>query len=430
MKQHHRAHREPQSTQRNFLRGSVWILCALCYALVYGARLGEPPAKYYDEVYQVTTAQQFTTLSGYQEKVHPPFGMLLMAGSIRLFGDHPVAWRVVSLACGFAILVLVFALTHALTGNRRLALIAAGLMSLDGLAFTKARIGMISAPMVCLMLASAWCLARYALEGVWSRRKALIGCGLCFGLAMATRWPAAGILPVLALLLWSAKRREGRQHVGGWWRDVFLYIGVVSVAVYFSTYLIVPFLKGYSGSSIWTLQGEMLRYHLTLACDHRYASVWWTWPLLLRPIWFVFEMTPIADPVVGEKIVRGLLCLGNPAIFWVFPVALGYAVWMWRRGPSVIHQVAVIGFMSQWLPWAVVARPRYFHYYYPAMPFVVMAVALGLERLWRLGEEGRVLVAGYLALVVVMFVWWYPLWTAWPIPESQFWQRMWLRSWI
>jgi len=77
-----------------------------------------------------------------------------------------------------------------------------------------------------------------------------------------------------------------------------------------------------------------------------------------------------------------------------------------------------------------IGRVQFFHFFYTAMPFVCMAVAVHLSDLWRQGRGGRVLVAAYLGLVAAMFFYWYPLLTGWPVSHAFFKQHMWFRSWI
>ena len=405
---------------------SGWVLAASAYAALYGARLNQPPMMYYDEVYQVTTAKQFLALSGYRERAHPPLGMLLMAGSIAVFGDHPWAWRVVSCVAGFASLALVWGIVRMLSTGAWSAGCAAALFGLDGLTVTQARIGMLNATMLAFMLASVWCLVRHVVGGRGSRRTALIFSGVSFGCGLATRWVALSIAAVLVMFvakLWRSA--TDRKRLAG---ELVLWLVLAPLAIYFASFLIVPFLHGYGWSSIWDFQRYMMKLHLDwLQVPHRYESPWWTWPLMLRPIWYGFQRHPMAD---GRQLVEGVLCIGNPAIIWAIPLALGYMLWRVAMHRSLAMGVSLLGFFTQWGQWAFVKRVTFFHYFFTAMPFAAMALALSLERLWRRGAWGRGVAAAYLAAVVGMFIYWYPLWSALPIPEGYYRHHLWLPSWV
>ncbi|MBI4353678.1 MAG: phospholipid carrier-dependent glycosyltransferase [Candidatus Omnitrophica bacterium] len=422
-----------------------WYLAVVVYATLYGVRLGHPPMKYFDEVYQVTTAQQFLALSGYRERAHPPLGMELMAGSIALFGDHPWAWRLVSCLAGLGSLMLIYGITRRLSNSTRMAWLAVMFFGLDGLAITQARIGVVHASMLFWMLLSVWCLLRARCQipqvsdtvTYW-----LMGSGLAFGAASATRWVGASIAAVL-LVLWVAWWRKSTDRGRLVRESVVAFIGL-PLLVYFGSYLIVPYLEGHDWSSIWTMQRDMLRYHLTLAATHRYDAAWWTWPLLLRPIWYGFEAHPVAGG--AGRVIDGVLCIGNPLVTWMVPVGMGYLFWKLgtrklgtQTNPPtkgklfvspLLPMVVLIGFFTQWLQWVGVKRVTFFHYFYTAMPFVAIALAAMVERGLARGGMSRRLAMAYLVAVVAMAAYWYPLWTGLPIPEWYYQHHIWFRSWV
>ena len=65
-----------------------------------------------------------------------------------------------------------------------------------------------------------------------------------------------------------------------------------------------------------------------------------------------------------------------------------------------------------------------------AMPFVVMAFAFLLERIWCSGKGGKALVFAYLAAAACFFIYWYPLLTGFPVSEQYFRHHLWFKSWV
>ena len=397
-----------------------WTIAVLAFLAIYGSNLQFPHTLYYDEVYQVKTAQQITQLSGYTETSHPPFAMLLMAGSILIFGDHSWAWRLPSLLSGLGSVLLVFAITRRFSKNNRLAFFAAFIFFFDGLSFTQARIGMLNATTLFFMLLSVWCLLHLE-DNSWPMKKALFLSGISFGLAAASRWVGFSIAPLLGIFLWRSLQKSENKSV--WFKDFFLYFKLPVVCAYFAPFLIFPFLKGYDWHALWTTQTHMLRYHLTLTEGHTYGSEWWSWQMMTRPIWYFFERS--ADGV------RGILCIGNPMVFWVLPLAVVYAIYakvdkkgMW------FAQFALAGLLTLWLPWAFVSRVKFFHYFYTALPFGAMLLAIGLEKLWSQGSWGRWVVISYLVGVAALFFYWYPLLNGLPISSSYYERHLWFKSWV
>lgn len=383
---------------------------------VYGFRLNFPGEMYYDEVYHVKTAREFVTLSGNTDTSHPPLGKELIAATILMFGDHPWVWRLSALLCGIASLGIFFLLARRFFKNDRLAFLALFLLAADGISITQARIAMLNTTMFLFMLLSLWFFIRGLDRGKF---RDWMGAGFCFGLAIATRWVGAGILAVI-LLAWFTRDKTS-QHQPSPLAAVLCFF-IAPVLIYFATHWIFLFLNGYTWKDLFSYQARMLQYHALLKAGHGYGSSWWSWPIMTRPIWYFFERK--------DQIVSGVLCIGNPAVFWMFFPAFGYLIWEWFKTGSRKTAFILAGFFSQWLPWAFIGRVKFFHYYYPAMPFVALALALYLKALWDAGKYGRIFAALYLLFALGMFFYWYPLYIGYPISESYFQNHLWFKSWI
>lgn len=430
-------------------KGLAWFLAGVVYVLVYGFRIGFPGEMYYDEVYFVKTAREILALSGYTDAVQPPFGKLLMALSILILGDHSWAWRLPSFLAGFGCLVLIYKITKDFSGSARLAFFSTFLFALDGLAFTQARIGLLNAPMLFFVLLSVWCLMRNAVTREWPRTKAFLWAGIFWGLAVATRLVAvtAVVLHVLLILkLWKETEDSKAKLV----QASFLLFFGTAVVIYFSTFFIIPFIHGYDWTTIFRLQTHFLNYHLHLKETHTYGSAWWSWPLLVRPIWYHFEQIRYHFEHIrqgGGVSVIGIFCIGNPLIFWQISLGVGFVILQFLKGIGVrplgqgsgmgsdpnrswFLAFILLGFFSQWLQWAPVSRVTFFHYFYTALPFAVMALAVLLDRLWNWKPLGPWAVSIYGAAVLGMFIYWYPLLNGFLVPEPFFRQHMWFKQWI
>src|SRR3990172_2926415 len=93
-------------------------------------RISEPNHYYFDEVYHAVTASAYANneAAAYDpfspppkegtayDWLHPPFAKLVQAGSIKIFGDVPLAWRIPSLIFGTAIIPATFVLAFILFG--------------------------------------------------------------------------------------------------------------------------------------------------------------------------------------------------------------------------------------------------------------------------------------------------------------------------
>lgn len=396
------------------------VFVVVLFAFLCFWRLGFPPEKYFDEVYHVTTAQEFLGLRGFTDTAHPPYGKIFSAFILMLLGDYPWTWRLSSVFCGIGSLIAVFFLSKKLTNDSLTALFAAALFAFDGVSLVMARTGIIHAQMLFFMLLSLLAMFPYAVDGARVRPQSFLASGILFGLAFATRWMAVGILGVLILMIsWRWREEKEKSRVGV---DFLLCFALAALFSYAAAYTILPVMGKYQWFDVLRHQGHMMEYHVRLKAGHPYASKWWGWPLLLRPIWYYLQRS--------QGLVYGILCMGNPAVFWAIPPAMGFACWDFFRRRSRIAAFVLVGFLVQWLPYVFIERVTFFHYIYPMLPFQALAIAYLLRKIEKIGTVGRLAAWGYLAFVIGMFFYWYPLLTAYPVSEALFRQHLWFRSWV
>ena len=93
---------------------------------------------------------------------HPQLAKLVIAGSIELLGDRPLAWRLGSIVFGTLAMLGVFVLVVSAGGGRWLALGAAALIAADNLQVVHGRIGTLD---VYVLAAMIWAAALYLRAG-------------------------------------------------------------------------------------------------------------------------------------------------------------------------------------------------------------------------------------------------------------------------
>ncbi len=248
--------------------------------------------------------------------------------------------------------------------------------------------------------------------------------GIALGFAVASKWSALysiGLFGLVAglreLTLWV---RAIRSSPG---RGVLMALGgvvgllaalvVVPAAIYVASYA-QYFAMGFSLAEWRELQRQMWWYHSNLKACHNYASPWWSWPLLLRPVWFY------------------LYIMGNPLSWWLYLPAVVYVGVQWWRGRfrSAALGLVLLGYFGQWLPWSLSPRVAYLYHMLPAVPFGCLALGYTLNRLLDgYGLVGRRTVAVYLGLVVLCFAFFYPTYTLLDMPEWFANAHFWLPTW-
>jgi dolichyl-phosphate-mannose--protein O-mannosyl transferase len=141
----------------------------------------------------------------------------------------------------------------------------------------------------------------------------------------------------------------------------------------------------------------------------------------MRPVWY--HVTREAGSVAH------VYANGNPFLYWAFLPAVAWVGWIWRRRHYPALIVLLIGFLGQWLPWALVPRIAYAYHFLPSAIFGCLAVAVCVADLRDRGRALRILAVGYVLIVVLGFTFFYPIHSAVPLSREAFELRMWFDSW-
>jgi dolichyl-phosphate-mannose-protein mannosyltransferase len=158
-----------------------------------------------------------------------------------------------------------------------------------------------------------------------------------------------------------------------------LYFTFIPVAVYLASY--IPFfLLGHSWETFIELQKQMWWYHTNLKATHDYASPWWSWPLNLFPVWYYVQYYP-------NGWMSNIFNSGNPVLFWggAISVLLTLYECIVRRSKKLA--ILLLGYFVFWLPWALSPRIMFFYHYSPSVPFMCMAFAYQLTQILEADPE-------------------------------------------
>jgi dolichyl-phosphate-mannose--protein O-mannosyl transferase len=188
--------------------------------------------------------------------------------------------------------------------------------------------------------------------------------------------------------------------------------------------------------SLWHEHAQWLTFHNGLSSPHPWESEPWSWLVAGRPI-LLWNPQGLTDEA-GGQIVRYILMLGTPTLWFAFAPASLWLIWRVaaRRDPAAA--VVAVGIAAGWLTWFInLERTMFIFYMAPVLPFFVLAVTLALQDV--IGpptaaplrrQIGLGVVCLYVALVAATFVFFYPVLTGQPLPHAEWLQRMWFPSWF
>ncbi|MEO7039549.1 MAG: phospholipid carrier-dependent glycosyltransferase [Candidatus Elarobacter sp.] len=269
--------------------------------------------------------------------------------------------------------------------------------------------------------------------------------GLCAGLLLASKWN--GILdPLIAVglglfvvLQRFMKRPALYGNPFGMRLDlVAAWIVTISGVIYLLSY-IPYFALGHNLVDLIEMQNAMYQYHHSLVATHPYASPWWQWPLLLKPISYYYaSFAPYKTTLIpSDCCVAEILALPNPLIWWTGLVAVpfvGFLAWKERSRGFLLLAVA---YLMQWLPWAASPRIAFEYHFFPNSAIIVICDAILLHRVWLLdlGPGSRLwtrtAVITYVVAALALFAFFYPILAGTHITWEAWRARIWLYpQWI
>lgn len=348
-----------------------------------------PEKLVFDEVHYVPAARQMLAPVVGQpmlNPMHPPLAKELIAASIATFGDNALGWRYPATFFGALAIVAVYLCALALFAAQPPALAAALLAAFNQMVYVQSRIAMLDVFALGLGLLA---VAAF-MQGFRKARPhaAFVLAGALFGLAAACKWSGLFPLGVCLVTLAAVRLLQGWQTrfadagPDDWYRpDMWQEFRGWHAAICFAlmpalTYLatFVP-LYGFSPADIIEAQRRIFADNTTTAiAGHTYMSSWPSWPLLARPVWFLFDKT-------AEDQIAAIVFLGNPLVLWPALPALAVVLRdliVARRWDAFLIAAFYFGC---WLAWALLPRTLSFLYYYlPAATLASLALVYALRR--------------------------------------------------
>ena len=387
----------------------------------------------FDEIYYVRAAEDY--LSGVEpyENTHPPLGKLIIATGISIFGFNPFGWRIMGVIFASSMLPIIYFLGKELSGAWFGGLISSLLLMFDFMHFTLSRIATIDTFLVFFILGSQLFFYKYTLDVHKNGWEASLNqyfiAVFMLALGFSIKWTAIfsyfADLFYLSLLVFNlAQKKLKNNYFKFFINKKIIYAFTGSVTIFGLVYLIsyVPYMRlGHSLMDVYNSQWFMLKYHSELTATHPFSSPWYTWPLILRPVWLY-----VSD--LGEGVVSTIVLMGNPAIWW-----MGLALIITISEKAVKEQNSsylyiITMFFFQWIPYSFFTRSLFLYHFYPNTTIFCICASTQIYRKWI--EKNTIWKEmTYLFMVITCYLIFYPIISGSPI--SLWWRNFlkWFPSW-
>ncbi|OGN03318.1 MAG: hypothetical protein A2655_00620 [Candidatus Yanofskybacteria bacterium RIFCSPHIGHO2_01_FULL_43_42] len=424
---------------------AVLIILALSI-ITHFAFFGYPNETVFDEVHFGKFVSGYYT-GEYYFDIHPPLGKLMIAGFAKLFDFKPefsfteigkefpdnkyLVLRFLPALAGLLLPLIVYLLILEL-GMSRIAAFTGGLLIVfENALLTQSRFILLDSFLFLFGFASLllYFKKRYLLMAVFG------------GLAVSIKWVGLSFiaLPILieVYTLWfpardgSAFGRKGRSFVNF---SKFTSYFIISAAVYFLafalhfTFLPNPgsgdafmkpdFRKNNMVKNIWDLNIEMYKSNQRLTATHPYSSQWYTWPLMIRPIYY------------WVKDSARIYLFGNPVIWWASMIAVAISIKylvlsIKKRAPDKVLAILLGGYFLNLLPFIGVKRVMFLYHYLTALIFAIMMLCYLVDK----SKNSRKIFAGTVIAAIAAFIFFAPLSYGLPLSQKTYEARVWFASW-
>ena len=429
---------------------------------------------YFDEIYHARTGYEHAHGQSTYETTHPPLGKVLMGLCIKAMGMTPFAWRFAGALCGVLMVPAMYVLSKTLLGGVLWPSLCTLLLAADCMHFTQTRIATIDSFPVLFMMLMFLFMARWMKMSFYHQRLRdtfvpLALSGVFMGLAIASKWIGCYGAVGLAVLFFARFYQLWRQSVYAKAHEsedpafaraaalfkaqgtktilaCFVFFVFIPIAIYVASY--IPYLAPYGGFKwnmatlrrLWDAQVLMLDYHANLVAEHYFASPWYEWPLIVKPMWYY--QADFKSP----GMVSSILSFGNPAVWWTGLVGILFVLLysVYRNALPALGAIAgrededdrampviCVAFLSGYLPWVLVSRLTFIYHYFASVPWIIIATALGLKYLSRHHKRiAYVLAIALCIAAVALFAAFYPLASGIEVPRAWCDAVAWFDGWM
>src|SRR5439155_1452825 len=187
---------------------------------------------------------------------------------------------------------------------------------------------------------------------------------------LARRLFASGLVPALAgtaIVLDGSMFAQARIGMN----DV--YVGALIVAGWY--FVVAAYRPRRSATTDILIAGVLLG----LAAPHPAGSPWWSWPVVLKPVYWYFGSSSAGDNAY-------IYDAGNVVLFWGGLVAFGWCAVAAVRARSVALGFVLFAALVQYVAWIPITRVLFFYHFFTALPFYLLALAAALAFLWETGR--------------------------------------------
>lgn len=482
---------------KEYSRTKVYLfIIILSSVLTHFLFFGQPQETVFDEVHFGKFMSGYLTRE-YFFDIHPPLGKLMISGAGYLTGFEPgfsfaeigqkfpdrhyLSLRLLPIIAGILLSIAIFFLILQL-GMSRLAAFAGGmLIVLENAILVQSRFILLDAFLLFfgfLALLFYFKFRNSFNNGGSHASSHLLFAGIFAALAASVKWTGLTFLVIIVVFYfidWLKSNKKIGMTIKG---PAFLV--AVPILIYFSifalhfsllsktgtgdAFMTPAFRKTLTGSTDNTnpdivplnifgkfteLNAQMYKSNATLTASHPYSSYWFTWPFMIRPIYYWYGGDSNQQPASpklqrgeqttsdqAQKIGSRIYFLGNPVVWFASTLAIlflilkvvGRTLTGWRNilDLGTTKFLLAGGFLLNMLPFIGIKRAMFLYHYLIGLVFAIIALVYFID---QMKNKKRIFLI-LLAMSLAAFIFFAPLSYGLPLTEKAYNARVWLKTWL
>ncbi len=166
------------------------------------------------------------------------------------------------------------------------------------------------------------------------------------------------------------------------------------------------------------LNTTMYTSNKSIINDHPYGSKWYSWPFLIRPMWYF----------VSPDGFSNIYLIGNPFTWWLSTLAvlaLVIAMTLKKQSRNYTNVILLAGLLLCWLPFILISRVMFLYHYFPSLVFSMLI----LFRLVDNMKRKRAIIMALLTISLLSYLFIAPLTYGLQLSPDELYQRQILESW-
>lgn len=390
-----------------------FVALALVLRLI---NLSSPNWQVFDEIYYYNWGRDYLT-GTYFFDVHPPTGKLFISLGQLVFGNNLFASRFFQAIAGTISIYLVYLFTDRLTKNKNIALLSAILMFFETSMFVESRLSLINIFIIPFVLLSFI----YYLKWLDNKRFKYIILSLIFlSISATVKWSALFNAPVL--LIFTILDQKASKLALEQIRKNKIIRPIIIVLSFIIPYLLIFLFDYFKGDNLIQWHIRSFSFHHDLQGSHPYASQWYQWLFMVRPIWLEFKQT-LSGHIIG------ILEVGNPFIIIPATISIVFTVWQTFFNQNKKYLLIILAIIINLIPWIFISRESFYYHFIPIIPFTIVSLSIMINYFLSHNEKTKYLAYFLIISSVWFFIWYWPMINGLEIPFSGYEDRVISSTW-